>query len=96
MLRIGLVNLRPITITVARSPQVFRPSLNARTFTTFRSNVLEALGKRSNGYTKFSSTFFQSAKRGFMTDGKTIAARPPQTEAWKRYAITFVSPLHDL
>lgn len=89
MLRIGLAIARPSTYSLKLSTPALNSTFKARTFVTFRPNVLQAIYKRqaSSG---FSSNFFKSS-RSFMTDSSPVVARPTQSEAWKRYAITFVS-----
>ncbi|PCH34027.1 hypothetical protein WOLCODRAFT_63835 [Wolfiporia cocos MD-104 SS10] len=89
MFRVGsLPSLRPVTSPlVARAVQ--QPHAAAlRSFSNARPNVLSALREHSQGIKPF---VFTKQSRTFLTDSAPVVARPTQSEAWKRYAITAVS-----
>ncbi|TFY75436.1 hypothetical protein EWM64_g8576 [Hericium alpestre] len=62
-------------------PQILFPSLRRL---TFFSNVLDALRRRPN---TFSSGFFKSSQSSRTIMDDAVVTRPPQQEAWRRYAI---------
>ncbi|KAI0784997.1 inhibitor of apoptosis-promoting Bax1-domain-containing protein [Abortiporus biennis] len=78
MLRSGVfVLLRPLSKT---SAQPFSP---VRQFSSLRSNVLTSL--RQSPKSQFSSKFFNPSRTLFT---EPVVARPTQSEAWKRYALS--------
>ncbi|KAJ3489591.1 hypothetical protein NLI96_g2006 [Meripilus lineatus] len=82
MLRPNLfVYLRPLSKAAFSSA---RPIYPTRAFSNFRPNVLQTLHKRSPN---FSATFF-TPTRTLLTDSTPVVARPSQSEAWKKYAVT--------
>ena len=86
MLRPGLLLLlRPVSKSAVQTTRPF----STRPFSSFRPNVLQALGKRSS----FTSGNFFRPGRTLLTDSTSVVARPSKSEAWKKYAVTAVSSL---
>jgi len=86
MLRLTVLAARPLgkSATVTLRPV-------ARNFSSFGSKTTtNAFKDASIGSRAPPSSFWSKCSRTFMTDSSAVTARPTQSEAWKKYAVTVV------
>ncbi|TFK56754.1 Bax inhibitor family protein [Heliocybe sulcata] len=61
-----------------------RAAFGARSFSSVRPNVLQALSRRTNAF----APSLRQTCRTFITDSSPVVARPAQQDSWKRFAIS--------
>lgn len=90
MLRFTVLATRQLGLGKPSATVTLRPF--ARNFTFGPKTTTNYLNTASNRSRVSPASFWSKCSRTFMTDSATVTTRPTQAEAWKRYAVTAVSP----
>ena len=92
MLRFTVLAARPLGLGKSTAVTL-RPV--ARNFGSFGPKTTTNHFSAASNRSRVSPSFWSKFSRTFMTDSAAVATRPTQAEAWKRYAVTAVSPESD-